>query len=218
MYDGLLHEHLRPGVGFLAYADDVALVAKGKDIIVLERLLSYGAEVIVKWMANAGLELSIQKSEAMVITNARTHNVLNLSIKGTAVKCVTSLKYLGIYIDQKLNFKSHSIHVSEKASKVASNLTRILPNISEAKPQKRRLLAGVVHFILLHGAPIWAGRMSESGIKEMAKCQRRIALRVASAYSTVSADTVLVIADMPPIDILAVERLDSFNREQNRKL
>lgn len=54
-----------------------------------------------------------------------------------------------------------------------------------------------------------------SGIKELAKCQRRIALRVASAYRSVSADAVLVIAGIPPIDLLAKERLDLFNQKQS---
>jgi len=54
---------------------------------------------------------------------------------------------------------------------------------------------------------------SESDIKEMGKCQRRIALRVASAYCSVSADAVLIIANIPPI-YLVKERLDTFNQKQ----
>jgi len=63
MYDGPLREHLPAGVEFLAYADDVALVARGKDVCVLEHLLTAGASVVIKWMADMGLELLIQKSE-----------------------------------------------------------------------------------------------------------------------------------------------------------
>lgn len=47
----------------------------------------------------------------------------------------------------------------------------------------------------------------------MGKCQRRIALRVASAYCSVSADAVLIIANIPPI-YLVKERLDTFNQKQ----
>ncbi|KAL4148054.1 hypothetical protein QTP88_002358 [Uroleucon formosanum] len=190
MYDGLLREHLPTGVDFLAYADDVVLVARGKDVCALERLLTAGAGVVVKWMADMGLELTIHKSEVMIITNTRRHNDIRISIEGIEINTVSSLKYL-----------------------VASNLARILPNINQAKPRKRRLLSGVIHSILLYSTPVWAGRMSQFGIKEMGKCQRRIALRVASAYRSVSADAFLVIADIPPFDLLAKERLDSFNHK-----
>lgn len=40
--------------------------------------------------------------------------------------------------------------------------------------------------------------------------QRRVTLRVASAYSTVSYEAVLVIADMPPIELMANERQEIF--------
>jgi len=215
MYDGLLREQLPTGVDFLAYADDVALVVRGKDVCVLERLLTAGADVVVKWMADTGLELAIQKSESMIITNTRTRNDLRVIIGGTTIKPATNLKYLGIHLDPKLNFTSHALHVAAKAGKVASNLVRILPNISEAKQRKRRLLSGVVHSILLYGAPVWSGRMSQFGLKELGKCQRRIALRVASAYCSVSEDAALIIADIPPIDLLAAERSDAFNHRHS---
>lgn len=69
------------------------------------------------------------------------------------------MKYLGIHLDTKLNFTTHAMHVTTKADEVASNLARVLLNISETKHRKRRLLSGVVHSILLYGAPVWAGRM-----------------------------------------------------------
>lgn len=55
--------------------------------------------------------------------------------------------------------------------------------------------------------------MSCSGKREMAKVQRKMALRVASAYRTVSEDAILVIANMPPVDLLATERKYLFTRK-----
>lgn len=81
-----------------------------------------------------------------------------------------------------------------------------MPNTSLASTKKRRLFANVVHSIILYGAPIWASDMSVTGIRELSKVQRSIALRVASAYCTVSLEAVLVISDMPPIDLLAREK------------
>jgi len=82
-----------------------------------------------------------------------------------------------------------------------------MPNISAATAKKRRLLGNVVHSLLLFGAPIWANHMSPTGMSKMASVQRKTALRVSSAYCTVSADAALVVASMPPIDVLAKERL-----------
>lgn len=102
----------------------------------------------------------------------------------------------------------------KKAGIVANNLARILPNISVAKPKKRRLLANVVHSIILYGTPIWASKISQKDKAELAKVQRRVALRVASAYHTVSYDNIWVISDMPPIELMAIERQETFTNVQ----
>jgi hypothetical protein len=68
------------------------------------------------------------------------------------------------------------------------------------------LMSNVVHSMLLYGAPVWANKMSKKGMSELAKVQRRIALRVASAYRTSSTDAVLVITGIPPIDLQALKR------------
>jgi len=206
MYEDLFRKPLPTGVEFLAYADDVALVASGKDVGVLECLLTEGADTVVRWMNTMGLELAIQKSEAMVITKTRTYNDLRINIGGVDIKNVSKINYLGIVIDCRLNCTAHAVHVTAKAGKVARNLARILPNASAATPRKRKLLAGVAFSILLYGAPIWSGRMAKYGLSELTKCQRRIMLRVVSAYCTVSADAALVIASIPPIDLLGSER------------
>lgn len=57
--------------------------------------------------------------------------------------------------------------------------------------------------------------MSAVGKSKMAKVQRKTALRVFSAYCNVSADAVLVVVSMPPIDILAEERLFMFNNKDD---
>lgn len=68
----------------------------------------------------------------------------------------------------------------------------------------------MVHSIILYEAPIWAPAMRQKGKSELAKVQRRTALRVASEYCTISADAILVIANMPPIDLMAMERHNIF--------
>jgi len=153
-----------------------------------------------------GLQIAAQKSEALVITNKRTHNDVDVTVEGSEVQSNNSIGYLGVQIDRKLNFTEHANIVSSKASAACQKLSRIMPNISAATSKKRNPLANVVHSLLLFGAPIWANRMSATGKAKMAKVQRKTALRVSSAYCTVSADAELVVASMTPIDILAKER------------
>lgn len=52
--------------------------------------------------------------------------------------------------------------------------------------------------------------MSKHGKKVMIRVQRKAALRVASPYSTVSTEASLLLADLPPIDLLALERRSRY--------
>lgn len=46
LYDGLLQTGLPPGVEYLAFADDVALVARSRDSIQLEQLVNASAQTV----------------------------------------------------------------------------------------------------------------------------------------------------------------------------
>ncbi|KAL4153928.1 hypothetical protein QTP88_001761 [Uroleucon formosanum] len=220
LYDRLLRETLPVGVQFIAYADDLAIIGKSRYTFELEKMLSAGAEIVRTWLSNNGLQLAIEKSEAIILTNTRVRNDFTMTLGDTRINGAKCIKYLGIYLETKLNFTEHANHTSAKAGKVANNLARILPNISAATPKRRRLLANAVHSIILYGAPIWAPRLSKKGEAELAKVQRRVALRVASAYCTVSYNAIQIIADMPPIVLIAIERQEIFEntrKEEARK-
>lgn len=103
LYDGLLRETMPTGTEILAKADDLALVATAKEIPIVEQLLGAAAEITILWLQEAGLEVVIEKSEAIVFTNCRTRNTITISLRETRIKYKTRIKYLGIHLDLKLN-------------------------------------------------------------------------------------------------------------------
>lgn len=153
-----------------------------------------------------GLQLAAHKSEAIVFTKKRKHNEMTITMDAADIDESNSVKYLGLRLDSKLNFINHAKEAATKAGKATQKIGRILPNIRAATPRKRRLLSNVTHSLLLYGAPAWADRMSTSGITQLLKVQRRIALRVASLYRVVSLEAAHVLANIPLVDLLAKER------------
>ena len=84
-----------------------------------------------------------------------------------------------------------------------SALPRIMSNLGGSGLEKRQLLMRMVRSIALYAAPIWAEDMDKNlyriGVDGL---YRRSALRVVSAFRTVSADAALVIAEMVLIRML----------------
>ena len=123
----------------------------------------------------------------------------------------TSIKYLGVQLDRRLSFGVHLKITTAKAIQCGANLARLLPNIGGPRKAKSRLEASVVHSKLLYAAPIWADALQNHAIRrKLFPAQRSIVLRIILAYKTVSTSAVLVLASVPPIDLLAEERQETF--------
>ena len=87
----------------------------------------------------------------------------------------------------------------------------LMPNIGVPREAKRRLVVSVVHSKLLYAAPVWANALQNHVIqRKLFSAQRSVALRIFSAYRTVSTSAVLILASVPPIDVLAEERQETF--------
>ncbi|XP_011629985.1 uncharacterized protein LOC105422343 [Pogonomyrmex barbatus] len=95
-------------------------------------------------------------------------------------------------------------------------LCRLLPNLGGPGAAVRRLYVNTVLSVLLYGAPVWAIAMAASRyIRAMANAvQRRMAARVAHAYRTVSHAAVTVLAEVPPVDLMALKRAEDVTMEQ----
>ena len=67
---------------------------------------------------------------------------------------------------------------------------------------------------VLYGAPIWVCATKIRKSREMLRStQRQMALRVCSAYCTVSDEALMVVAGQIPIHLLALERDRIFRRK-----
>jgi hypothetical protein len=116
---------------------------------------------------------------------------------------VNSLKYLGIILDSKLNFRDHIIPTADECSKLIFTLSKsakITWGLSYAA--LKIIYTGGILLLLLYGAPIWIDAIKKTSFKQkLIRVQRLINIRIARAYRTVSNDAVCLITGLTPIDI-----------------
>lgn len=69
----------------------------------------------------------------------------------------------------------------------------------------RRLYTGVVRFMALYGAPVWAGVLmaSKRSSARLASVSRRLAIRTVRGYRTICYEAATVLVGFPPLDLLA---------------
>lgn len=219
LYNGLLKLALPRNVQLMAFADDVAIIATAEHGNFLHESLEPAFGQVNKWMDN-GLTLSAHKTEAIVFTNRWSRNKMKVKCGGVTINSSNAIKYLGLTLDSKLNFIEHANVTYTKVSNTIKQLGYILPNLGGAKQWRRRLLGNVAISHILYGAPCWEAGMAKSAWSKLEKIQRRIALRIACAYSTVSYEAIAVVASIPPIRTKAKERTAIYNggRAANEKV
>lgn len=214
MYDRVLEVTLPDGATSVAYADDLVIMVEANTDIEVERTTNESLYRISSWMIRNDLVLAPHKTEAIILKGGRSREQLYFHLRGTKIVPVQHLKYLGVYLNSKLSFAEHIKQVVKKAEVKMAQLTRILPNIGGPSSAKRAVMCGVIHSIVLYGAPIWHEVLSIKKYEIMMMgIQRRALLRIAMGYRTISTSAVQVITGTPPITLLAEERNRLYRRE-----
>lgn len=139
-----------------------------------------------------------------------------IKLCGGDVQLSTEMNYLGMVVDWSMLFKSQVKKAAAKAAVIGNQLARIMPNVGGPREDRRRLLSSVVHSVLLYGAPSWAHTLEivPGNVRTLNIAQRKVLLRCACAYRTVSEAATNVIASTPPADLLAKEREAAFVRRR----
>ena len=211
LYDDILNINLPNNTQLIGYADDTLIISHSDNIKVLELRVNEALFRVKRWLDRRRLQMAAQKTEAVLITDRRAFHFPDIRLGEECIQWKRQITYLGVEIDHRLSFGPHISAMAGKAARTGSNLARMLPNVGGPREAKRRTISGVVHSQLLYAAPVWAGSLEKQTIRcKYDQVQRRMALRVASAYRTVSSCAVLVLASIPPIDLLAIERKMTF--------
>lgn len=203
-YDGLLELPLPVGVRLVGFADDLAVLGTAHTTELLEMAVNPALVMVAEWMAENGLSVSVAKTKAIMLTSKRGYRRPGLILQGTQLALSDHIRYLGVELSSNLGFRRHIQVASDRASKTTAALSRLLPNVGGPTQAKRKLLASVVNSQLLYASPVWCSSLVfQNHRNTILGPQRRMALRVARAYRTVSTAAILVIASCTPVHLIA---------------
>lgn len=214
MYDGVLLLDLPGGVEIVGFADDIVLTATGASVEEVQLRATDAVEMIADWMREARLEVAHHKTEIVMISNRKSVQVAELEVGAHAIPSKRELKYLGVMIDNRLNFNSHVDYVCGKAAESTRALSRMMANSYGPSYSKRRLLANVSSSVLRYGGAAWIrGVTTQRNKSKLDSTFRLMALRVICAYRTTSTEAAHVIAGTLPISILLKEDFECYSHK-----
>ena len=103
----------------ILYADDSALLASGKDPKIIADKLSQELERCRQWMIDNKLSLHLGKTEVILFgTKRKLNSAANFSVicNGNTINTSSSVKYLGVTLDNTLSGDSIALNVIKKTS------------------------------------------------------------------------------------------------------
>jgi hypothetical protein len=187
IYTGIIKSE-SSNVTVIKYADDtviVGLIAQAEDT----ECYMNEIERICKLSNDHSLQLNPLKTKEMLFTTKRlTPAVEPIYVDGTFINMSNSVKYLGIIIDEKLNFSEHCSRVIAKANQRFYIINRF--RYLGAKPLLlKALFCSFIESIILYCLPVFYYSLTASNKKDLSKFHKK-----AEKYSIMSHSLDAVVA------------------------
>ena len=117
---------------FFLYADDTTVFYSDQTNESTKALLNRELSKVSDWLAANKLSLNVKKSNFLHFHYGKCKKpTINLQLNETKVDEKVVTKYLGVLIDNKLNWKSHIEHVKTKLSRGNGMISRIRYFVNE---------------------------------------------------------------------------------------
>ena len=151
----------------IMFADDTTIYISGKNLKFLYRKMNDDLKRISQWFTKNSLTLNVDKSFYVLFkTKKKLVNYHgNIIMGGTSVKQADSVKFLGVHIDQHLDWNTHCQHLLTKLTMGTYSLfmtKKMLPYFS-----KRLIYLTNVECHLLYGISAWGPMLTKRNLKKL---------------------------------------------------
>jgi hypothetical protein len=213
-YNSLLNLTFTSGTKIVAFVDDLLLLTRGKLVSEVENIANTELKKVSRWAKENKVCFNDQKSKVMLMTRRKVKKRKDLEVylNNKHLRQVKTVKYLGVIIDNKLTFREHITHMTEKYRKIIFALSKSAKlNWGLSHKALKTLYTGGVQLLLLYGAPVWAEILEKTSYRiKLTRVQRLINIKIAKAYRTVSNEALCIIRGLTPIHIKIQETVELY--------
>ena len=161
------------------HADDTSLCYQSSDIDQLNEAINNDLKQLDIWLQGNKLSLNVAKTNSMLVATKQKHNILNsrnddldLKIRDNDLEIIQETKYLGVQIDNSLNWKEHIKIVSTKVSRAIGFLKHAKTILGQET--LKILYTGIVEPHFRYCCSVW-GCAGSTELNQLQKLQNRAA-------------------------------------------
>ncbi|EXU94515.1 reverse transcriptase domain protein [Metarhizium robertsii] len=143
-------------LGRFGYADDTAILRTGRTLRETAKLATADVRELISWGAANGITFDPEKTEVMHFSHKKDDTSPSVTHGGIAKVPAEAIRWLGIWLDKKLTFRTHIEKWAAKAKKAAGHLHGLCNTKHGPLPAAvRRAVKACVEPILLYGMEAW---------------------------------------------------------------
>lgn len=155
------------------FADDCLLYVSSPKKEQGQFLMIEELDIVHDWLCFNKLSLNIKKCASMIFNGARNEKI-NITINGNEIQQESCVKYLGVYIDEKLNFECYAEKIIDKLNKRLGIMRRIS---SKMTPESKEIYFKAIILPVIDYCSSILITFSESKIKSIQRLMNQ-AMRI----------------------------------------
>ena len=178
IYINDLHKSVKHSSTF-HFADDTNLLSIGDNPHTLQSKLNKDLKSLYKWLLANKISLNAAKTELIIFRKPlQKIPILNIKIHGKRISPVSSLKYLGIFLDCYLNGSAHCFQLITKLQRATGMIAKTRHYIKDSPFQLLSLYHSIFSSHMIYGCQTY-GLVENKYTKKIQTLQNR-ALRLVS--------------------------------------
>ena len=114
----------------ILFADDTNIFMHHKNLEKLVAILNKELDKVTNWFVSNRLSLNVKKTNFILFCSPQKiykRNDVNTILNGNRVEQISHIQFLGIFIDEYLNWEEHIKQISAKVSKSIGVLWKLKP-------------------------------------------------------------------------------------------
>ena len=168
-------------VDSVQFADDTTIIFSHRNEIYLQYCIERELSVLSDWFRANKLTLNVDKSVFLLFNRSGRKQIQQLKLGDEIIHRVSNTKFLGTWIDDNLNWKTHMSKLLGKLKCGLGMLQRSKAFLS--KKAMKLLYFGQFHSHLCYGLGVWGPMLTKGQISDLIGVQRKCIRQIENTTS-----------------------------------
>ena len=180
-----------------AYADDLAVLVSGADMLWIRGMAQKAINVTANWASEQELQFSSKKTEIVLFTHKGNPDLGSSSMNGLTLEVSEEARLLGVTLDSKLTWKHHITRITPTA---LMQCRQIVGKTWGIKPSMmKKIYSAIICPIMSYAYVSWVGGLNKKYlVRKFTKVKRLACLMISSAFAGTPTAALEILLNITP--------------------